>query len=139
MYSNTVIDTSDHADVKPVSGEQDGHTAQVPRFAHCPSYFSMRRRQLAYERGCSLDAAEEIILREATPKDGSATHRDGHIAQAPPPARRVPPTGMRLARILEGLRIHIRSVGCQIGPDALRDFVEEIICQDLHDQAYKEG
>ena len=46
-------------------------------------------------------------------------------------ARSVPPTGMRLTRILEMFRTHARSVGRQIGPDALRDFVAEIIRQDF--------
>jgi hypothetical protein len=137
VNSNTVIDTSVHADVNPVFGEQDGHTAQVLRFAQCPSYFSMRRRQLVYELGCSVNVAEEIIRRETT-KDGTAAHRDGHIAQVPPPVRSVPPTGTRLARILEGLRIHIRSVGCQIGEDALRHFVDEVIHQDLQYQPHIE-
>ena len=134
MNSKTVIDISVHADVKHVSGEQYGHTAEVPRFAQYPSYFSMRRRQLMYERGCSLDVAEEIIRRETT-KDGSAAHRDGHIAEASDLTRSVPPTGMRLIKILGGLRVHLRSVGRQIGPDSLLAFVEKVIRQDFQDQA----
>jgi hypothetical protein len=51
-----------------------------------------------------------------------------------PLERSVPPTGMRLTKILGQFRIHARSIGHQIGPDALRDFVEEVIRQDLQEQ-----
>src|SRR5512134_2137813 len=44
--------------------------------------------------------------------------------------RSVPPTGLRRTKILGQLRVHLRSVGRQIGPEALLDFVQEAIRQD---------
>jgi hypothetical protein len=129
MYSNTVIDTSVHADVQPVSAENYGLTGEWLRLARRPSY-AMYRRQLAYGRGCSSAVAGEII-RRATSKNDSAAHRNGHIVQAPPPARSVPPTGMRLTRILEMFREHLHSVARQIGPEVLLKYVEKHLRQDF--------
>jgi hypothetical protein len=142
MSSTNFINTSVQADEKPICAAQDRFEAEVRRLARRPSY-AMRRRQLVYELG-SLEAAEEVIRREEmihqeTANNGSATNHNGHIAQASPLARSVPPTGTRRARILEGLRIHASSVGRQIGPVALRDFVEEIIRQDIPDQIFIES
>ena len=148
---NARIDASVQADVKPTSGEQNGLTAEVLRLAQRPSY-GMRRRQIVYELRNQLGAAglhvgtndlfelaEEIIRREETTKDGCVVDRGGLTAQASDLTRSVPPTGMRLSRILEQFRVHARSVGRQIGPDALRDYVEEIIRQDTHDEHYRES
>jgi hypothetical protein len=52
-------------------------------------------------------------------------------AQVSPLARSVPPTGMRLTRILGQLRVHLRSVAGQIGPAAVLEFVQQALRQDF--------
>ena len=52
-------------------------------------------------------------------------------AQVSPMARSVPPTGMRLTKIMGEFRKHVRSVGLQIGADSLIEFVQQVVQQDL--------
>ena len=56
-----------------------------------------------------------------------------------PLVRSVPPTGMRLTRILGQFRIHLRSVANQIGPDALLEFVKAALRQDFQNQENRNG
>ena len=57
---------------------------------------------------------------------------------ASPLARSVPPTGLRLTRILGQLRVHVRSVAGQIGPAAVLEFVTVALRQDfqIHEEQY---
>jgi hypothetical protein len=52
--------------------------------------------------------------------------------QASPLARSVPPTGIRLTKILGQFRVHLRSIARQIGPEEMLKYVHEALRQDFH-------
>jgi hypothetical protein len=67
------------------------------------------------------------------------TERSGLSVQVPPLVRSVPPTGMRLTKILGQFRIYLRSVANQIGPDAMLEFVKQALRQDFQNQENRNG
>jgi hypothetical protein len=93
-------------------------------------YVSSSTRGWSEGHSRSIDSSDTYGYSVGTSANSSECISRYSNYQAAPLTRSVPPTGTRLTRILEMFRVHLHSVAKQIGPDAVREYVEESLRQD---------